>query len=196
MHARSVGGVLRRFSRPDSGSSRQLSLPPNDGQPAALNREASCLPADLSALGKREEALLWHVCQAPPRHVLPTWSGPRLVCALSDFQNGVWAAHVRASVTFSQCGPYTTPSSLFLSQERNSLALIDGQRSHERDGWRNSRILQNRAGRFFPHTWETENNVEGRAERLNSILHNSIYISFKKALGSSDKLARVGSVMF
>lgn len=134
MHARSVGGVLRRFSKSDPGSSRLLSLPPNNGQPAALNREAARLPADLSALMKREEALSWHVCQAPPRHVLPTWSGPRLVCALSGFQNGVWTAHVRASLTFSHCGPYTTPSSLSSSQERNSLALIDGQRSHKRDG--------------------------------------------------------------
>lgn len=148
MQARSVGGVLRRFSRSDSGSSRQLSLPPNDSQPAALNREVACLPADLSALVKREEALSWNLCQAPPKHILPTWSGPRLVCALSGFQNGVWTAHVCASLTFSQCRPYTTPSSVSSLLERNSLALIDGQRSHER----NNRILQNRAGRFFPHT--------------------------------------------
>lgn len=124
-----------------------------------------------------KEALSWHVCQAPPRRVLPTWCGPRLVCALSGFQNGVWTAHVSASLTFSHCGTYTAPSSVSSSQEKNSLALIDGQKSHEHDGWRNNRILQNRAGRFFPHTWETENNVEGRVERLNSILRNSVCIS-------------------
>lgn len=80
---------------PTAAPRRQLSSPPNDGRPAALNREAACAPADLSLVVEREEAC--HGSSVKLRPDTPCLHGlVCLVCVLLGFQDGVWTTLVRS----------------------------------------------------------------------------------------------------